>query len=291
MTKDTISLLVAGKCPDPAGTGMLSVPVRSIIIQPRLDGQEDSLIKALDMGLSFAVVSDYHTRPVLGKRIEKILTSLGKVKAVELPMHPHADEKTAKKLAEDTKNVDAIIAVGSGTINDLCKYVSAQQKIPYAVFATAPSMNGYTSANAAITVNGLKKSLPAQSARGAFFDLEILSASPKKMIQAGLGDSMCRSTAQADWQLSHLFLDTAYRETPFLLLTEDEETLLQNASALIRNDIASMDHLVRTLILSGFGMTLCGGSYPASQGEHLISHYAEMMSPLDQPQALHGEQI
>ena len=32
---------------------------------------------------------------------------------------------------------------------------------PYAVFATAPSMNGYTSANAAITVDGHKQTLPA----------------------------------------------------------------------------------------------------------------------------------
>jgi len=28
--------------------------------------------------------------------------------------------------------------------------------------------------------------------------------------------------------------------------------------------------LARTLVLSGFGMTICGGSYPASQGEHLM---------------------
>jgi glycerol-1-phosphate dehydrogenase [NAD(P)+] len=52
-----------------------------------------------------------------------------------------------------------------------------------------------------------------------------------------------------------------------------------------------MGALARTLVLSGFGMTLCGGSYPASQGEHLISHYAEMMAPTDWPETFHGEQI
>jgi len=47
---------------------------------------------------------------------------------------------------------------------------------------------------------------------------------------------------------------------------------------------------VRTLVLSGFGMTLCGGSYPASQGEHLIGHYVEAMGPADRPEAFHGEE-
>jgi len=48
---------------------------------------------------------------------------------------------------------------------------------------------------------------------------------------------------------------------------------------------------VRTLVLSGFGMTLCNGSYPASQGEHLLSHYLEMMRPADAAAAFHGEQV
>jgi glycerol-1-phosphate dehydrogenase [NAD(P)+] len=38
-------------------------------------------------------------------------------------------------------------------------------------------------------------------------------------------------------------------------------------------------------------MTICGGSFPASQGEHLISHYVEMRAPCDWPQSFHGEQI
>ena len=72
--------------------------------------------------------------------------------------------------ARATAPADALIAVGSGTINDLCKYASALDRKPYVVFGTAPSMNGYTSVNAAITVGGLKKSLTAQAPAGAFLD-------------------------------------------------------------------------------------------------------------------------
>jgi glycerol-1-phosphate dehydrogenase [NAD(P)+] len=38
-------------------------------------------------------------------------------------------------------------------------------------------------------------------------------------------------------------------------------------------------------------MTICGGSEPASQGEHLISHYLDMRGPADAPASHHGEQI
>ena len=65
------------------------------------------------------------------------------------------------------RSADALVAVGSGTINDLCKYAAAKDGKPYVVFATAPSMNGYTSMNAAITVDGHKKTLPAATPRAS----------------------------------------------------------------------------------------------------------------------------
>jgi len=48
--------------------------------------------------------------------------------------------------------------------------------------------------------------------------------------------------------------------------------LFANAKGLMNNDMDAIGGLARTLVLSGMGMTICGGSYPASQGEHLISH-------------------
>jgi glycerol-1-phosphate dehydrogenase [NAD(P)+] len=152
-------------------------------------------------------------------------------------------------------------------------------------------MNGYTSTNAAITVDGHKKSLPAAAPVGVFMDLAVLSAAPARMIRAGLGDSLCRSTAQADWLLSHHVFGTTYRDAPFALLAEDEPALLEDPEALLRNDPEAMRALARTLILSGLGMTLCNGSYPASQGEHLISHYIDMLAPAGRAEHFHGEQV
>jgi len=286
---DTIDALLAGRYPDPDGGAPLAVPTRSVAIAETLAGREAALVAALGFGPRLAVVADDNTYRVLGKRVAAELGS--GVNEIRLPGRPHADAATVARLRQDSAECDALIAVGAGTINDLCKYAAALDGKPYAVFATAPSMNGYTSVNAAITVDGLKKSLPAVAAAGVFVDLEVCADAPKRMIRSGLGDSLCRPTAQADWLLAHLLLDQPYRSAPFALLGEDEGGLFAESAALLRGDIAAMRRLARTLVLSGFGMTICGGSYPASQGEHLISHYVEMLAPADWPESFHGEQI
>ncbi len=291
MSGGPILQLLTGQWPDPETGEPLGVPVRSIVIADSLDGIESDLIARLDLGRRLAVVSDPATQDVLGARVERALAAAGQVIPIRLRAHRHADDVTVDRIRAATTDADALIAVGSGTINDLCKYAAFLDSKPYAVFGTAPSMNGYTSANAAITVAGLKKSLAAHTAAGVFLDLAVLAAAPPRMIRSGLGDSLCRPTAQADWLLSHLLRDTLYREAPFALLAGDEGPLLESAAALMAGDLEAMRRLARTLVLSGLGMCLAGGSYPASQGEHLISHYVEMMGSADLPESFHGEQI
>jgi glycerol-1-phosphate dehydrogenase [NAD(P)+] len=291
MKKDIIEEIVKGIYADPDGGAALSVPTRSVVIAESLAGMEADIVAALELGRKFAVVCDSNTHEALGARIVCAMKSIGEVTEVMLPGRPHADVATVEKVKSATAAADVLVAVGSGTINDLCKYTAAQTDRQYVVFGTAPSMNGYTSVNASITVGGLKKTLPAIGASGVFLDLKVLAEAPKRMILSGLGDSVCRPTAQADWLLAHLLLGQPYREAPFVILAEFEEDLFSSSEALAAGDLEAMDRLARTLILSGFGMTICGGSQPASQGEHLISHIADMLGSPDWPESFHGEQI
>jgi len=291
MLRDTLERLLHGDLPDPDGGPPLSIPTRRVAIADSLDGDDAELVAGLDLGAHIAVVSDDNTRAVLGERVLGALARVARVNDIRLPGRPHADGETVEAIRRESKPCDALVAVGAGTINDLCKCAAARDGKPYAVFATAPSMNGYTSVNAAITIGGHKKSLPATAAKGVFMDLKVLAQAPARMIRSGLGDSICRSTAQADWLLAHLLLDRPYREAPFELLAEDEAHLFAASEALMAGDLGAMRRLARTLTLSGFGMTICGGSYPASEGEHLISHYVEMLAPREWPEAFHGEQI
>ncbi|MEO8304369.1 MAG: sn-glycerol-1-phosphate dehydrogenase [Betaproteobacteria bacterium] len=288
---NSIGALLDGTWLDPDDGQPIRVPVLAVAIERSLAGIEAELVRPLPLGRRLAVVSDANTSQVAGTRIARALASLGEVLTVTLDSGAHADAATVQRVRTACATADALVAVGSGTINDLCKYAAAKDGKPYVVFATAPSMNGYTSMNAAITVDGHKKSLPAAAPLGVFIDLAVFAAAPARMIRAGLGDSLCRSTAQADWRLSRHLFGTDYREAPFALLAADEPALLAAPEALFGGDLDAMGALARTLVLSGFGMTICRGSYPASQGEHLISHYVDMFAPVDRPAYFHGEQV
>ncbi len=287
-TADPIQLLLDGRYPDPETGELLGAPSRAVAIERTLAGREVELVESLGFGRRLALVCDHTTYDVLGRRVEAALAKHYQLETITLGTDTHVDDETVARVSLAIGEVDGVVAVGSGTINDLCKLVAVDRKCPQVVFATAPSMNGYASLSASIVDHGLKRSVRAQTPIGVFFDLEVLAAAPLHMIRAGLGDSLSRSTAQADWLLAHRLLDRPYRSVPFALLAEDEAALVAEPRALVGGDIAAMRHLVRLLVLSGFGMTVCGGSYPASQGEHLISHYVEMMRA---PHALHGEQV
>jgi len=288
---DVLSELLAGRWLDPEIAQPVDIPVRAVAIEKSLAGMEADLVRALAVGGRFAIVSDTTTDKVLGARVTRALASLGAIDTVVLDGTPHPDIATVERVRSATAMSDTLVAVGSGTINDLCKHAAATDGKPYVVFATAPSMNGYTSMNAAISVSGHKKTLPARAPLGVYIDLGVFAAAPPRMIQSGLGDSLCRSTAQADWLLSRQLRDTPYRDAPFALLAADEAALLDAPEALLGGDIEAMRVLARTLVLSGLGMTICGGSYPASQGEHLISHYIDMFAPAGRAEYFHGEQV
>lgn len=288
---DSLRDLLAGSYRDPENGAALSVPVRSLVIEPSLRDRELELIAALDFGPRLVAIGDEDTFAALGDRVVRALRSRFTVQHLSLGRSPHADDATlARLLTAVEPNIDAVIAIGSGTINDLCKLVAKARACPQAVFATAPSMNGYTSVSASLTEGGLKRSIRAETPRGVFFDLQVLAAAPPRLIRAGLGDSLCRPTAQADWLLAHELWGQPYREAPFALLAADEQVLMAAPEALVRGDLEVMRSLARTLALSGFGMTLCGGSYPASQGEHLLCHYVDMLG-LATATTFHGEQI
>jgi glycerol-1-phosphate dehydrogenase [NAD(P)+] len=286
-----LAQLLGSGWPDPESGETLRFPSLAIVIAATLRDREADLVRSLGLGHRVAVVSDRITNDVLGARVERRLATSGPVIPVVLDS-PHADAGTVESLRIECAAADALVAVGSGTINDLCKAAAAADGKPHVVFPTAPSMNGYASANAAITVDGHKQSLAAALPRGIFVDLTVLAQAPARMIRAGVGDSICRSTAQADWMLSRAVRGTAYRAAPFAWLAPDEPQWLQAPEALLRGDVHAMSALARTLLLSGLGMTLCNGSYPASQAEHLISHYIDMFAPhSSRDEFLHGEQV
>jgi len=194
-------------------------------------------------------------------------------------------------IAQKAEDHDVIIAVGSGTINDLCKYASYKHNKDYFIYATAPSMNGYLSANASIIIDGISGSYQAHLPKGLFMDLAIIKNAPNRLIASGVADVLCSYSTEKDWLFSHTLLETYYTDLPFKWLKEERERLLDSLDNIFSSDEDAIRVLCNCLIISGLGMYYSGGSYPASQSEHILAHYLTAMEPELEQEFFHGEII
>lgn len=273
------------------GKAVPPAPYDSIVIKESLLGEEADLVVALGMKAPYIIVADQNTWTAMGQRVAEALKPLGDVKTIILD-NPHADMQTVEDLEQQLSPDSSIVAVGSGTINDLCKFVTHRIGARYCVFGTAASMNGYTSTTASITLhNGLKVSLPAHAPSGFFVDLSVNAAAPAHLTASGYGDCLCRSVAQIDWWMSHRVLDTVYRQEPYLMEIPDEIKLNERAGLLPQGDTNAIGYLYRVLTLCGLGIGFTKQSHHGSMGEHQISHYIDCFSGDLHPGSLHGQQV
>ncbi|KQS59383.1 3-dehydroquinate synthase [Rhizobium sp. Leaf371] len=283
--------IVAGRWTNPETDALASVPYETIVIEESLDGAEADLVAGLKLGERFTVVTDTNSWDAMGDRVATALRRLGPVETVVLD-HPHADMANAEDLRRTLHGADAVVAVGSGTINDLVKFVTGQAGKRYAVFGTAASMNGYTSTTASITLDsGLKVSLPSQGPAGFFVDLGVSARAPRHLSAAGFADCLVRSVAQVDWWMSHRLLSTLYSTVPYIIQEKDEAELNARAAGIATGDIAANGYLHRVLTLCGLGVSFTGMSNHGSMGEHQISHYIDCFAGADHPGTLHGQQV
>lgn len=294
---DFIDDFVAGNWRDPATGKPASVPFETILIAESLDGGAADLVGPLGFGRRIAVVSDTNTVEAMGSRVARELKSLGAVDEIVMSGGAHCNEGSVALIRERTRHAGAVVVVGSGSLSDTVKYATFMDGRKYASFATAASMNGYAAATASVTLaNGYKTSLPAHAPRGIFIDLAVNAAAPHWLSAAGLGDSLCRPTAQVDWWASHRLFGTSYSPTPFDLLKADEPLMIKSAPDLARHGIEANGHLYRVLILAGFGNCITGSSHPSSMGEHQVSHWIDMFAGarhpgVTHPRMIHGQQV
>ena len=95
-----------------------------------------------------------------------------------LDENPIADVETIQQIVEQLDVGQRLVAMGSGTINDLAKRASTIVGRPYIAVGTAASMNGYASGIAAILENGLKTTVTARPPAAILLDTEVLAKAP-----------------------------------------------------------------------------------------------------------------
>jgi len=289
---ELIGEVVEGRWVSPETGKSAKLPFDTIVLAEDLDGREAELVAPLKLGSRLAVVSDEHTVEAMGRRVAKALRSIATVDEIVLPPEFDADEAIVERIHQLTRHADGLIAVGSGALSDSCKYATFKDGRRYATFGTAASMNGYAASTASITLaSGLKTSLPAHAPRGIFLDLKVSASAPRWLAAAGLGDSLCRPTAQVDWWASHRLFGTYYSNTPYILQERDEPRMIDSAPGLARGEVASVGWLHRVLTLCGLGIAFTGVSHHGSMGEHSISHYIDMFAGDRHPGTTHGQQV
>ena len=239
-------------------------------------------------------VWDQTTAKVAGGRVRD---ALGEHPHHELADHGHGpgcDAQTvgALRAALGQERPDAVVAVGSGTVNDVAKAASGTAGVPYVVVPTAASMNGYTSGIAAVLEQGVKRTTPYDAVQGVFADPALIGQAPKALTRAGLGDLLSKSVCGADWKLASLLLDQPWSGLPGELVIEAESASIAQAEGIGRGEPEAMATLLEALLLSGISMVLAGSSAPASGAEHLFSHMIDMRRHVTgEPLNLHGAQV
>ncbi|NVL92751.1 MAG: iron-containing alcohol dehydrogenase, partial [Desulfobacterales bacterium] len=187
---------------------------------------------------------------------------------------------------------DLLIAVGSGVVNDLCKWISTETGVPYIAVATAASMNGYASQNIAPTIKGVKRVIKGTVPLSIIAAPSIIEDAPFELTTAGLGDVVAKPVSITDWRINQLLFNEYYCPLCAELIREVEPAYMEHPENIRRKDPSTIEALFSALIYSGISMTIAGTSFPASGGEHLISHVLDMISSLENvPHDYHGRQV
>ena len=268
------------------------VEVEKILIEP---GAVNALEEAMSEGflkeyISPLLICDTNTCKATEEIMEDIYDrcQVLVLDADDLKADRHAVEIVENYMDED---IDLILAVGAGTIHDISRYVAFQYKIPFISVPTAASVDGFVSTVAAMTWNGLKKTVPAAPPIAVYADSNIFAAAPRRLNASGVSDLFGKYICLADWKIAHMLTDEYICDEIIELEEKALRTVRSCLDDIAQGDRESCEKLMYALILSGLAMQMVGNSRPASCAEHHLSHLWEMEvinGPLD---ALHGEKV
>jgi glycerol-1-phosphate dehydrogenase [NAD(P)+] len=242
-----------------------------------------------------AVIADSNTYVVLGQRVEQTLRSAGHEVTTILFSGTEviADERyLVRALVQAPLGSCTFVAVGSGTITDITRFVSHRTGRHFIAIPTAPSVDGYTSLGAPLMLSGVKTTLTEQAPMALFADLETLGRAPHRLIAAGFGDVAGKLTALADWKLGSLLWSEPFDPTIYARTEAAAQSCLEIAAEIGQGTKQGVLRLMQALVECGLCMLEMGSSLPASGAEHHVSHYWEIQSLRQhQPPLLHGAKV
>ena len=172
-------------------------------------------------------------------------------------------------------DVDGILSVGTGSLNDICRVAALTCDKKFCIFATAPSMDGFAADLAPIIRNNFKKSWKGKQPDAILADTAILAKAPAVLKAAGFGDMVAKYLGIFDWRVSHLLTGEHYCPAIAELTLDSVRRMISLADEVTGESEEAAGAIMESLVLSGLAMKLAETSRPASGAEHAVSHYWE----------------
>jgi len=236
--------------------------------------------ESLGGGSTLHVVSDERIWAAEGRRLEAALRENGlgfELLLLAGAPPPYADEALVTFVRKALAAEDFLpLAFGAGTINDVVKRASFELGRRYVCVPTAPSVDGYTSFGAAITVKGFKLSLECPAPFAVVADAELLARAPGELLASGYGDLVAKVPGGVDWMIADAIGVEKLDREIFDMVQPFAMGILDKGSLVSGRDAAAIGELYRGLTASGLAMQRYRDSRPASGAEHLLSHIWEM---------------
>ena len=284
-----INNLLSGSYISPFSKKSVSLPIDEIVIERSIENIKFKFTKNL-LNKKNLVISGENSFKAFGEKVLKSLRNNNLDFDVNILKKYESSQTFATNLSLSSKEYENIIVIGSGSLIDLCKFISFRNNQNLIVFCSSLTAAATTS-TVSLTNDGVKETIKSKIAQSIIIDLDNLRMVPLRLLRSSLGDVLCRSTCQIDWRTSHLFLSTEYDETPFALQYEDERLLLDNSYKILEGDYDTLAALSRMTLLNGIAAIIIGSTHAGSMGEHSISHYIDMFMGEKHPGTLHGEQV
>ncbi len=269
-----------------------TVNIKAVEIGSGMLARTAEILRDADFPRNILVVADKNTLAA-ADGIINILENGGF--SVKLKLYDDLREPTVERvneICELSADVEGILSVGTGTLNDICRRAALLSDREFAIFATAPSMDGFASGTSPIIENGFKATLPARQPSVIIADTAILAAAPSHLKAAGFGDIIGKFTALVDWRVAHLTVGEYYCENIANLVREALRRICAMADRVSAEDAETAGAIMEILVFTGLAMKLAEASRPASGAEHMISHMIGMRQLADgEISDFHGKKV
>lgn len=191
-----------------------------------------------------------------------------------------------------------VVSLGSGTITDIAKHAVFEfesdeplRQLTLIAVQTANSVVAYTSNQAVITFDKVKRTVPSRLADVLVLDPKILADCPSEFTLGGIGDAFVVASSFADYRLVSLLGLGRWEPLCWPLMEGPLEQFLACDPVLSDRSEAGMSTLALDLAACGLSLSLAGESAPVSGLEHVTSHTLDLSADhFHRPIGNHGSQ-